>query len=101
MAAREIGEAFPGQSTIQVDGQNAFDLLGNFGNWDETSCWNGHAAFATIAATQEKVEARALIGFGIHLGGQESNISDEMLGAGMTASGKMDIDGLIEADASP
>jgi hypothetical protein len=61
---------------------------------------HGDAAFAAVAAAYIEVEARTFVLRRLHPGGQKPDIADEVLGAGMRATGEMDVDRGIEDDAA-
>ena len=98
MARGEVAEGFAARSLFLIDAQNFFE--GRFELFDGNSLEELAAEEFVITEAAADEDVVAFFGFAGDFdgGGEEADVADVMLGAGVGATGEMDVDGLIESE---
>src|SRR4051812_31416445 len=99
MSARELRERFTALAMKQVSGEHLLQRWLELLEGNSTEHLPAGSLILPKAATDEHVIALQRLARNFHLGAEQPDVAHIMLRAGIRATGKMDVDRLIEIDA--
>src|SRR5437763_8378912 len=100
VSAREVVEAFSWSAPYQIPAQQGFDVLRHLVGGNRMGDFAAELSLGTAAAANHDVIALDLLFLAyVHLGGEQADIADIVLSAGIGAAGQVNIDRLVERQA--